>query len=434
MYIPHQLGLSTRQPLMLMKGGAVLVPHSSMGADKGEYVMMLEPQNARKLLTAYKKGKGLKIKLTPNEITQTLRHGRGFMDKVKKAMEKGRVMMNELLDNPAIRELGKQGIKKGAELVGTAIGGYFGNAEMGKNVGKFVGEAGASGLEGRDFNITKNELANKAKEEGLIYARKEGRRRIKENVDDDLYRGFAQHGLNVVDKKVSATTGAEDLKRLGLGAKRPKMVKGSAEAKAYMAMIRGKKGTGFGDTILGGLKKVGRYVIPAATGGLAGIGATAATGNPYVGILASAAGSYGGQKAVEKLGIEGAGMPRGRGRPRKVMGMGATQSKPFQQALRNNFSGLQLRSDIVANSPLSSFDKVNPVVKPSLSEMTLSPYARMDSPAMNPFIPTYYTQQGGTSAGYGGRGLYTSSGKGTAYHTSPTGQIMFNTRRGMGLY
>jgi hypothetical protein len=412
MFIPHQLGLSAKQPLMLMRGGAVLVPHSSMGADRGEYVMMLEPQNARKLLTAYKKGKGIKIKLTPNEITNTLRHGRGFMDKVKKAMEKGRVIMNDLLDNPAIKELGKAGIKKGAEFVGSAIGGYFGNAELGRNVGKFVGEAGASGLEGRDFNITKNELANKAKEEGLSYARAEGRRRIKQNVDDPLYRGLAQHGLNVVDKKVSATTGAEDLKRLGLGMKRPKLVKGSAEAKAYMAMIRAKKGGGIGEDILGGLKKVGRYVIPATTSTLGGLaGGVASGGNPLGAIAGSAGGAYGGQKLVEKLGIEGAGMKR-RGRPRKVVGMGASMSKPFQQALRNNFGGLQLRNEVLNNAPLSSFNQVNPVVRPSSDMATMSPYARMDSPAMNPFIPAYYTQQGGNSCGYGGRGLYTSYGKG----------------------
>ncbi len=105
-------------------------------------------------------------------------------------------------------------------------------------------------------------------------------------------------------------------------------------------------------------------------------------------------------------------MRRGRGRPRKVVGMGATSSQPFKQALRNNFGGLQLVNDVVANAPLSSFDKVNPKVRPSPDIMTLSPYARMDSPAMNPFIPKYYIQQGGTSCGYGGRGLYTSAGKG----------------------
>lgn len=412
MFIPHQMGLSARQPLLLMKGGAVLIPHSNMGADKGEYVMMLQPQNARKLLTAYKKGKGLKLKLTPTEITETLRRGRGFMDKVKKAMEKGRVIMNDLLDNPAIKELGKAGLKKGAEFVGSAIGGYFGNAELGKNVGKFVGEAGAKGLDARDFNITKNELANEAKKQGLDYARAEGRRRIKENIDDDLYRGLAQHGLNVADKKISATTGAEDLKRLGLGMKRPKLVKGSAEAKAYMASIRAKKGKGVGEDILGGLKKVGRYVIPATTGTLGGLaGGVATGGNPLGAIAGSAGGTYAGDKLVELIGIQGAGM-RKRGRPRKVVGMGATMSKPFQQALRNNFGGLQLRNEVIANAPTSSFNQVNPKVRPASDAMTLSPYARMDSPAMNPFIPAYYTQQGGTSCGYGGRGLYTSAGKG----------------------
>lgn len=413
MFIPHQLGLSVRQPLMLMKGGAVLIPHSSMGADKGEYVMMLQPQNARKLLTAYKKGKGIKLKLTPTEITETLKRGRGFMDKVKKAMEKGRVIMNDLLDNPAVKELGKVGIKKGAEFVGNAIGGYFGNAELGRNVGKFVGEAGAKGLDARDFNITKDELANEAKKQGLDYARAEGRRRIKENIDDDLYRGLAQHGLNVADKKVSATTGAEDLRRLGLGMKRPKLVKGSAEAKAYMAMIRAKKGAGIGDDILGGLKKVGRYVIPATTGTLGGLaGGLASGGNPLGAIAGSAGGTYAGDVIVDKLGIAGAGMRRGRGRPRKVVGMGATMSKPFQQALRNNFGGLQLRNEVLANAPTSSFNQVNPRVRPSSDVATMSPYARMDSPAMNPFIPAYYTQQGGTSCGYGGKGLYTSAGKG----------------------
>jgi hypothetical protein len=365
------------------------------------------------LLTAYKKGKGLKIKMTPDEIRETLKSGRGFMDYAKKAYEKGRVLMNNLLENPAIREMGKKGVKMGAEAIGTAIGSYFGNADMGKNIGKVVGEAGANAVEARDYNVAKYELASKAKEAGMDYARTEGRRRIKQNVGDDLSRGLAYHTLNVADKKIGATTGEQDLKRLGYGAKRPKLVKGSQEAKDYMAMIRAKKGSGIGSDILGGLKKVGRYVIPATTGTLGGLaGGVASGGNPLGAIAGSALGTYGGQKAIEKLGIAGAGM-RGRGRPRKVMGCGgASQSKAFQQALRNNFGGLQLRNEVLTNAPLSSFNQVNPVVRPSSDVMTLSPYARMDSPAMNPFIPYNYTQQGGTSCGYGGRGLYTSAGKG----------------------
>ena len=189
--------------------------------------------------------------------------------------------------------------------------------------------------------------------------------------------------------------------------KRPKLVKGSQEAKDYMASIRAKKGAGVGDFF----KKVGRYVIPATTGTLGGLaGGLATGGNPVGAIAGSSAGSFAGNQIVKKLGIEGAGM-RGRGRPRKVIGMGASMSKPFQQALRNNFGGLQLRSEVLNNAPASS-NQVNPVVRPSSNEMTLSPYARMDSPAMNPFIPKSYQQQGGTSCGYGGKGLYTSYGKG----------------------
>jgi hypothetical protein len=412
MFIPHQLGLSVKQPIALLKGGSVLIPHSSMGVEAGEHIMMLQPQNARKLLTAYKKGKGIKIKLTPEEIRETIKSGRGFMDSAKKLFNKGKDFVKGALDNPLLREGAKQGLKKGTEALGTAIGAYFGNPEVGKQIGSFVGEAGGKAIDKKDINVAKYELANKAKEVGLDYAKNEGRRQLKHRVSDDAYRGLAHHALNVGADKIGATTGEQDLKRLGYGARRPKLVKGSAEAKAYMASIRAKKGKGIGDDILGGLKKVGRYGIPATTGTLGGLaGGLATGGNPVGAIVGSAGGSYGGQKLVDLLGIEGAGVKR-RGRPRKVVGLGATSSQPFKQALRLNYGGLQLHNDEVNNAPVSSFNQVNPKVMPSSSQMTLSPYAGINSPAMNPFIPAYYTQQGGVSSGYGGKGLYTSAGKG----------------------
>jgi hypothetical protein len=407
--IPHQLHLTKPQVVKLLKGGAVVVPHKHMGAEKGEHIMMLSPQSARKLLTSYKKGKGMRIMLSPEEINHSIQHGRGFMDSAKKLYNKGKAFVSSALDNPLLKEGAKQALKKGTEAVGTAIGAYFGNPEIGRQVGSFVGEAGANAIDKKDISVAKYQLADKAKEVGLQYAKDEGRRQIGRRVPDAGYRGLAHHALNVGADKVGATSGSDDLRRVGLGVKKGKLVKGSAEAKAYMASIRAKKGAGFGDSVLGVVKKVGRYVIPAATGGLAGIGATAATGNPYAGILASAAGSYGGQKAVEKLGIEGAGARRGR--PRKVGGeLGAVMSAPYKNAMRLNFGGLT-RSAVVDNAPLTSFNQVNPKVRPSSTEMTLSPYQSVNSPAMNPFIPAYYTQQGGTSCGYGGKGLYLS-GKG----------------------
>ena len=93
----------------------------------------------------------------------------------------------------------------------------------------------------------------------------------------------------------------------------------------------------------------------------------------------------------------------GRGRPRKEGG-GASMSKAYKQALKNNFGGLEV-AGLSGGRPLSNY-KVNPKVGVSSSEMTLSPYQRLDSPAMNPFIPSVYTQEGGQSCGYAGRGLY----------------------------
>jgi hypothetical protein len=78
---------------------------------------------------------------------------------------------------------------------------------------------------------------------------------------------------------------------------------------------------------------------------------------------------------------------------------------PYKQALRRNY-GVSLNNVEVVTEPVSKFSGVDKRVRPSSTEMTLSPYQSMSSPAMNPFVPTKYTQQGGTSCGYGGKGLY----------------------------
>jgi hypothetical protein len=92
-------------------------------------------------------------------------------------------------------------------------------------------------------------------------------------------------------------------------------------------------------------------------------------------------------------------------------------SAPFKQALRINFDGLDLNNEVMDNRPVSNF-KTNPRVKASSTEMTLSPYQATSSPAMNPFVPTNYSQMGGTSTGYGGRGLYGSGLYGSGLYGS----------------
>lgn len=461
-FIPHQMGLVRDQAKKLIMGKPVIIPFHQMGSGAGEHIMMLRPQNARKLLTAYKKGKGLKLHLTPDEIHHTIHHGVGFMDWAKKAYKSVSGVVSKALKNPLVREVAKQGVHYGADALGTAVGTYFGNPEAGYMVGDILGRSAEHAIDNRSVKAGGEHLVGSAKQKGKEVAYDA----IKQNISklpaeiqpiarQALDEGFSQtHGQAEAQAEHSLGFGLRSRGRpkkggmaKPIGLARPmsgamkggKLKKGSAEAKEYMAMIRSKKKGGdiwgdigrafdpkkngvakafdpkqngvanafnktftpaLGNEIVGGLKTAGHYAIPAITGALGGLAGSTLGG--VGGVAGSALGSYAGNQIDKAIGI---GIKKGRGRPRKSGGSIASSSSAYQQALRNNFNGLTLNSAVVANAPVSNF-KVNPRVRPSPTEMTLSPYQRLDSPAMNPFIPTSYTQMGGTSSGYGGRGLY----------------------------
>ena len=63
-------------------------------------------------------------------------------------------------------------------------------------------------------------------------------------------------------------------------------------------------------------------------------------------------------------------------------------SKPYTNAM---LYGKRMKTP---NESVSKFN-TNARVKASSDEMTLSPYQKMTSPAMNPFVPKYAFQQGG---------------------------------------
>jgi len=419
--IPHQLGLTHQQAKKLIMGSPIILPHSQMGAHAGEHIVNLMPQNARKLLTAYKKGKGLKLHLTPHEIHHTLHHGEGFSSFFKSV---GNTISNAL-KNPAVNALAKQGAKYSAKVAGTALGAALGNPEAGSALGDVLGASAENAiadhaLKGNVKGTTKQKAKMIAKdaiqkaEESLphsleMIASQPSRRGggIKNHhyttKKGDAYHHIGHHNVLEMDAPYS---GGKIRKSRGS--------KGSAEMKERMARLRAMRKTGgkinlkhLGSEILGGLKKVGHYVIPVATGALGAAGGEF-LGGPLGGLAGQAAGSYAGDQINKKLGI---GIRR-RGRPRKVGGNLADMSAPYKQALKYNFGGLELVGhEVIDNKPVSAF-KTNPRVRPSPTAMTLSPYQRLDSPAMNPFVPTRYTQEGGTSCGYGGKGLYTLSGKG----------------------
>jgi len=452
-FIPHQLALSQGQMNKLIEGKPVNIPHRTMGSGAGDVVIHLKPQNARKLLTAYKKGKGMRLTMHPHEVEASLKHGRGFFSSLKKGLKTvGKKIYDvgkEVLKSPIAKQIGKDVIQHGSEAIGTAIGAYTGNPVVGSMIGHSLGKAGADAIDKGGVHHGIKSLKHDAHAVAL--------EALDQNIQKlpPAYRHSAELALageypqavsNIIEHEYGSfkDTGGYGVRK---GRGRPK--KGSAEMKEKMAKLRAMKKSGgkidigkafrnafdpkkngvakafdpkqngvanafnktftpeLGRQIVSGLESAGKQtasaLIHAGIPALAGVAGDLLTaGNPLGGV----AGSVAGDMLANQIGkATGYGVRRGRGRPRKVGGDVASMSAPYKQALRMNYGGLTLNNEAVANASVSNF-AINPRVKPSSTEMTLSPYARMDSPAMNPFIPTNYKQMGGTSCGYGGKGLY----------------------------
>jgi len=151
----------------------------------------------------------------------------------------------------------------------------------------------------------------------------------------------------------------------------PRFAKGSPEAIAWGQKMKAsrmaKKGKGIGKSL----------------GGLAG-SALGSVGGPMGSAVGSQIGSALGNMAEKKL-------------EKAITGKGAQLSKPMKKAMKDNYNIEMPTMSLKA----SGRGKVDSRVKPSGDMMTLSPYQKTDSPAMNPFVPTTYFQEGGQGSGYG---------------------------------
>ena len=440
--IAHQLDLANPQIHKLIKGLPINLTYAKMGSGVGDVVAFLHPHNAKKLLSSYHKGKGVRLQMSPEEIEHSVKHGRGFMDIIKK----GAKFIGDALHHPVVKAAAKTGIDYGANAVGTAVGSYFGSPEIGSMIGSTLGSAATSALDSGDVKVGLKELKEKGKKEGMDLANDAVKQQIKKL--PAKYQGVAETAFeSAVKGEIPSTTDLIDkagvhhsaIGGFGLygGGKHPHSKKGSPAMKEKMAKLRamrkggkinwGKVGNTLKNafsphTITNDLKTVGHYVIPAATGALGGIAGTLLA--PETGGLSSVAGSalgsYAGQQIDKRLGI---GM-RKRGRPKK--GTGAYDSSAYKTAMYYNPTtyGLVLNDGNETNAPITAF-KTDPRVKPSSTEMTLSPYQSTSSPAMNPFVPRTYQQEGGESCGYGQAVPYTNIyGRGTK-----KGQMRTTARR-----
>lgn len=311
--IPHQLKLSDAQARKLLTGMATKIPHSSLGADKGEQVIHLLGDNAEKMMKAYMSGKGVHLKMREPEIQRTMMKGQG-------------INIDKILNSPV-------GKKVTDKLIDVAVDRVLG---------------------GR-VNLNPLDALNKVLESPQ--AQKLGEKVLDKAIDKALSGG--------------------------------RVAKGSQEAKDRMAKLRAMRGKGAYEDLLKVQQGLRAVVKPSEKA----LGFNLATD------FAEPIGN-----AIAPAIYEGIyGHPRGYG-----VGKGVKQSKAYKTAMKSQVGFVP---DVPSSKaePISKFD-VDKRVKPSGDQMTLSPYQLPSAPAMNPFVPKHYTQEGGTQSGYGGKGLYAGKG------------------------
>ena len=336
--IPHQLHLSPAQKRKLLSGLSVQISHAKMGAGAGSDILHLNGKNAKKILSAFKKVKGVRITLDPEEIGES---GEGLygsgVSRSKKAKKWTKYSVDTI--NDALGLAGKAKTMFGyGSSVGTALSVRAGRSPLSIGYGSRVKKA----EKWEDFSVgAANDalgLASKAK-------------------------NIFGYGVNRAKKAKKWTKYSVDTINDALG-------------------LAGKAKTMFG---YGSHGPIGANSMKPR-----GIGGDGLYGYP----AHSGSGLYGSGGGCGLYGSGLASVIRKRGRPR-ILGRGAaTESKAFRTAMRIN---KQVVSDapVVVKSLPSGRATINSRVRPSSSEMTLSPYQSMTSPAMNPYVPKNAYQNGG---------------------------------------
>ena len=414
-----QLHISPAQMSKIKKGLPIQIAHKSMGADKGNVVISLKPEKAKKMMSAFKRGKGLRIQMDEDEV-----RGSGFFDnvvksvkKVAKKTEKVAVDAGNAVAKPVksvlkeipepIREVLKseaQGLidTTGATL-GTMIAKTTGDAELGGMVQKGISDTGDELLSGKKLSLGSKILPIAKKSVNVAV----------DMIDDPQYKAVAKAivkkaGAGLYGKAGSGLRGSgltgKGLRGSGLSGgaiakeskadfekrmktekpvnttmpvKRP--LKGSQEMKDKMAKIRaGKKGEGFGSfgKSVGSAFKSGakstkkavfgkrmademEYVLPVMGGTMGAVGGSA-IGGVGGGAFGSAVGASAGSALAKDM---------------KKRGYGVKKNK---MAVKTPTRGR------------------NPKVKPPSDIPTFSPFAKLSSGQNNPFVPMNSFQAGGT--------------------------------------
>jgi len=408
-----QISISPAQLSKIKRGLPIQLKHGSMGS--GDMVFAVHPDKARKMMSAYKRGKGLRIQMDENEVRAS-----GLLDGIKrlgKKVEKGVVDAGNKVAKPTkkvisqipkpIRDVLKdeaQGIvNTTGSTLGTMIATATGDEELGQMVKQGISDTGDELLSGQKLSLGSKILPIAKRSVNMVV----------DQIENPQYKAIAKQivkksGAGLYGKAGSGHTGkglsgsglsGSGLSGSGLKKKhrdmrpavmpppnfieesgkmytqphkpklpKPRFQKGSQEAKDYMSSIRNnKQGSGFFNNLGRDVKKVGNktktalfgkrigdeaaFVLPIA-GTVIGGTAGSMAGGPFGSALGGAAGGAAGKAWADDINKRGYGMKGGRGRK------GA-------------------------------------MIRPASDMPTFSPYATLYSPQNHPFKPQSSFQNGG---------------------------------------
>ena len=412
-----QLSISPAQMTKIRKGMPIQIKHGSMG--NGDIIVSLHPENAKKMMSAFKRGKGLRIQMNEDEVRASGIFG--SLKKLGKKVEKGVVDVGNKIAKPTkkiisqipkpIRDVLQDEAQGLIDTTGTTLGMMIGQAtgdeELGDMINQGISDTGNELLTGQRLSLGSKILPIAKKSVNVVV----------DQIEDPRYRALAKQivkksGAGLYGKAGSGLTGkgltgkglsGRGLSGYGLSGsgmreedmgrihtlpyeRRPAVMppksrfkKGSPEAKAYMASIRNnKQGSGFfsniGKQIKRGAKETGKDLKKAGKKGKTALfgkrmGDEAAFVLPIAGtVLGATAGSMAGGAFGGAAG--GAA--------------GGYAGKAAADEINKRGYGMKVKG------------RRNSMVRPASDVPTFSPYATLYSPQNHPFMPRSSFQNGGT--------------------------------------
>ena len=425
-----QLSISPAQMTKIRKGMPIQISHGSMG--NGDVVVSLHPENAKKMMSAFKRGKGLRIQMDEDEVRAS--GLLGSLKKLGKKVEKGVVDVGNKVAKPTKKIISKipkpirdvlqdeaQGlIDTTGTTLGMMVGQATGDEELGDMINQGISDTGNEFLSGQRLSLGSKILPIAKKSVNVVV----------DQIEDPQYRAVAKQivkksGAGLYGKAGSGLTGKglsgsglsgsglsgqglsgsgmrkrypavrdfdeEDFERMKILPERgrnviqpyprrmPRFEKGSQEAKDYMASIRNnKQGSGFfsklGKEIKKGAKEAGKDFKKGANKGKTAlfgkrIGDEASYILPIAGtVIGGTAGSMAGGPFGSALG--GAA--------------GGAAGKAWADDINKRGYGMKGKG------------RKGAMVRPASDMPTFSPYATLYSPQNHPFTPQSSFQNGGS--------------------------------------